>query len=71
MFLKKIKENMSNEDVQNINNSLDNNGFTPLLKLMYEYYNSIMDIYNSIFNEENFLYKQEIYEEKSKKKSNK
>ena len=66
MFLKKIKENMSNEDVQNINNSLDNNGFTPLLKLMYEYYNSIMDIYNSIFEEENFLYKQEIYEEKSK-----
>ena len=41
-ILDKLKDNISDDELNRICNSYDENGFTPLLKLMYEYHNQII-----------------------------
>ena len=60
-ILNRIKDKLSEDELNRINNSYDQNGFTPLLKLMYEYHKNIYTIYTSI--------KTEITNEYNKEKS--
>ena len=50
-ILNRIKDKMSEDELIRINNSYDENGFTPLLKFMYEYHKNIHSIYSKIKNE--------------------
>ena len=56
-ILDRLKDILSEEELNTISNSYDENGFTPLLKLMYEYSKKLTNIFNSIKQEETFNYK--------------
>ena len=56
-ILDKLKDNLSEDDLNRISNSYDENGFTPLLKLMYEYNKKITIVFNNIKTEETYNYK--------------
>ena len=50
-ILERIKNSKTEEELKRIINSFDENGFTPLLKLMYEYHKGIHNIFKSIESE--------------------
>ena len=56
-ILDRLKDSLSDDELNRISNSYDENGFTPLLKLMYEYNNKISSIFNNIKQEEIYNYK--------------
>ena len=58
-ILERLKNNLSEDELNRISNSYDANGFTPLLKLMYEYSINISKIFQNIKNEETYNYKKE------------
>ena len=58
-ILDKLKDNISEDELNRISNSYDENGFTPLLKLMYEYHQSINKIFEDIKNDQTYEYKKE------------
>ena len=58
-ILDRLKNSLSEDELNRISNSYDENGFTPLLKLMYEYYKNIHTIFNNIKNEITEEYKEE------------
>ena len=62
LILDKIKNILSEEELNKINNLYNDNGFTPLLKLMYEYYKNIDKLFEEIRNEEECLLKKEKIE---------
>ena len=62
-ILDRLKDNISDDELNRISNSYDENGFTPLLKLMYEYYKSINRVFEDIKNEETYEYKREKYQD--------
>ena len=56
-ILDRLKDNLSDDELNRISNSYDENGFTPLLKLMYEYSQKITTIFNNIKQEETYNFK--------------
>ena len=56
-ILDRLKDNISEDEINRISNSYDENGFTPLLKLMYEYSLKITNIFDKIKEEETYNYK--------------
>ena len=56
-ILDRLKDKLSDDELNRISNSYDENGFTPLLKLMYEYSQKITNIFNYIKQEETYNYK--------------
>ena len=58
-ILDRLKNSLSEDELNRISNSYDENGFTPLLKLMYEYYKNIHTIFNNIKNEITEEYREE------------
>ena len=59
VILDKLKSALSEADLNKICNSYDDNGFTPLLKLIYEYHQNISTIFTNIKKEETYDYKKE------------
>ena len=59
IILDKLKSVLSDNELNKICNSYDDNGFTPLLKLMYEYHQNINSVFTTIKNEETYEYKKE------------
>ena len=58
-ILERLKDNLSDDELNRISNSYDENGFTPLLKLMYEYYKNINRVFEDIKTEESYEYKKQ------------
>ena len=58
-ILDKLKDNISDDELNRISNSYDENGFTPLLKLMYVYHQNINRVFEDIKNNETYEYKKE------------
>ena len=56
-ILDRLKDTLSDDELNRISNSYDEKGFTPLLKLMYEYSQKIGNIFNNIKQEETYNYK--------------
>ena len=56
-ILDRLNNNLSEDELNRISNSYDENGFTPLLKLMYEYSKKITNIFNDIKQEETYNFK--------------
>ena len=56
-ILDRLKDNLSDDELNRISNSYDSNGFTPLLKLMYEYYKNINRIFDQMKDKEAYEYK--------------
>ena len=56
-ILDRLKDNLSDDELNRISNSYDGNGFTPLLKLMYEYYKNINRIFDQMKDKEAYEYK--------------
>ena len=50
-ILNRIKDKLSEDELNRISNTYDENGFTPLLKFMYEYHKNINSIYSKIKTE--------------------
>ena len=65
-IFERIKKNKTEEELNSIINTYDENGFTPLLKLMYEYHKGINSIFKNILNEIKNDY---IHEKKEKEKN--
>jgi len=56
-ILDRLQDNLSDDELNRISNSYDSNGFTPLLKLMYEYYKNINRIFDQMKDKEAYEYK--------------
>ena len=60
-IIDKLKQNLTEEELDKINNTYDENGLTPLLKIMYQYNNEIYNIYSNIKSKEIYNKKKEKY----------
>ena len=71
MIIESIKNSMKNEDLENIINAYDDNGFTPFLALFYEYSKQIKNKYDKYLSNHIFQMKKEIYYQSEKIEENK
>ena len=60
-IIDRLKQNLTEEELNKINNTYDENGLTPLLKIMYQYNNDIYNIYSNIKSKEIYNKKKEKY----------